>query len=201
MLEGTWGLTQGNQLGNVPISPGDGPRQRRALGNFPRLYPNNGLVPVGSYQEKVLQEMNAPFFHERSCRDARRALRGADASRMRRRTVRIYPTFLCMQNTKDLAVSLTKLWGSHTFKVGYQSQDSLKLQNLGTVTQGALPFEGRVSFAERQQQPARYRVRVLERRDRRLPELPAAERALRGRLPLPQQRFLRSGQLEDDAAS
>ena len=58
----------------------------------------------------------------------------------------IYPTFLCMQNTKDLAVSITKLWGSHTFKAGYQSQDSLKLQNLGTVTQGALPFEGRVSF-------------------------------------------------------
>ena len=39
-----------------------------------------------------------------------------------------------MQNTHDVAIGVTKLWGSHTFKVGYQSQDSMKLQNLGTVT-------------------------------------------------------------------
>ena len=28
-----------------------------------------------------------------------------------------YPPFLCMQNTHDVAIGLTKLWGSHTFKV------------------------------------------------------------------------------------
>ena len=154
VLEGTWGLTQGNQLGNVPMQPGDEPGNTVGLSAISRcLYPNNGLVPAGSYQEKVLQAMNAPFYVERSCRDARRALRGAAASRNPPPNSLRIPTFLCMQNTKDLAVSLTKLWGSHTFKVGYQSQDSLKLQNLGTVTQGALPFEGRVSFANDSNNP------------------------------------------------
>ena len=142
VLEGTWGLTQGNQLGNVISSPGTDPATV-GLSNFPRLY-QNGLVPPGSYQEKVLQEMNAPFYQ-----NGRVVL--APSFTWNGRVANsppglIFPTFLCMQNTKDLAVSITKLWGSHTFKVGYQSQDSLKLQNLGTVTQGALPFEGRVSF-------------------------------------------------------
>ena len=58
-----------------------------------------------------------------------------------------------MQNTHDVAIGLTKLWGTHTFKVGYQSQDSMKLQNLGTVTFGALPFEGRVTFSNDSNNP------------------------------------------------
>ncbi len=142
VLEGTWGLTQGNQLGNVISSPGTDPATV-GLSNFPRLY-QNGLVPAGSYQEKVLQEMNAPFYQNGRVVLAPSFTWGGRVANSPPSL--IYPTFLCMQNTKDLAVSITKLWGSHTFKVGYQSQDSLKLQNLGTVTQGALPFEGRVSF-------------------------------------------------------
>ncbi len=31
------------------------------LGGFPTLYPN-AIVPVGSYQERVLKAMNAPFY-------------------------------------------------------------------------------------------------------------------------------------------
>ncbi len=142
VLEGTWGLTQGNQLGNVISSPGTDPATV-GLSNFPRLY-QNGLVPAGSYQEKVLQEMNAPFYQNGRVVLAPSFLWGGRVANSPPSL--IYPTFLCMQNTKDLAISITKVWGSHTFKVGYQSQDSLKLQNLGTVTQGALPFEGRVSF-------------------------------------------------------
>ncbi len=53
-----------------------------------------------------------------------------------------------MQNTHDVAIGLTKLWGSHTFKVGYQSQDSMKLQNLGTVTFGRAAVRGQSQFRE-----------------------------------------------------
>ena len=43
VLEATWGLTQGNQLGNVPNSPSTN-RNAVGLGNFPTLYPNNGMA-------------------------------------------------------------------------------------------------------------------------------------------------------------
>ena len=42
---------------------------------------------------------------------------------------------------------MTKLWGPHTFKVGFQTQDSLKVQNVGTQTRGVLAPEGSVNFA------------------------------------------------------
>ena len=46
VLEGTYGLTQGNQLGNVPMSPVTN-RNAVGLGNFPLLYPNNGARARG----------------------------------------------------------------------------------------------------------------------------------------------------------
>ena len=155
VLEGTYGLTQGNQLGNVPMSPVTN-RNAVGLGNFPLLYPNNGLVPEGSYQQKVLETMQAPYYINGRVEMAPTYLWG---SRIGGGTPNLtppnnaYPPFLCMQNTHDVAIGVTKLWGSHTFKVGYQSQDSMKLQNLGTVTQGALPFEGRVNFGNDSNNP------------------------------------------------
>jgi hypothetical protein len=150
VLEGTYGLTQGNQLGNVPMSPNTN-RNAVGLGNFPLLYPNNGLVPEGSYQEKVLKTMNAPYYINGRVEMAPTYVWGNRIANAPPNNA--YPPFLCMQNTHDVAIGVTKLWGSHTFKVGYQSQDSMKLQNLGTVTQGALPFEGRVTFSNDSNNP------------------------------------------------
>jgi hypothetical protein len=150
VIEGTYGLTQGNQLGNVPMSPNTN-RNAVGLGNFPLLYPNNGLVPEGSYQEKVLKTMNAPYYIDGRVEMAPSYVWGNRIANAPPNNA--YPPFLCMQNTHDVAIGVTKLWGSHTFKVGYQSQDSMKLQNLGTVTQGALPFEGRVTFSNDSNNP------------------------------------------------
>jgi hypothetical protein len=150
VIEGTYGLTQGNQLGNVPMSPNTN-RNAVGLGNFPLLYPNNGLVPEGSYQEKVLKAMNAPYYINGRVEMAPIYVWGNRIANAPPNNA--YPPFLCMQNTHDVAIGVTKLWGSHTFKVGYQSQDSMKLQNLGTVTQGALPFEGRVTFSNDSNNP------------------------------------------------
>src|SRR5439155_11598265 len=155
IFEGTWGLTQGNQLGNVPNSPLTN-RNNTGLGNFPTLYPNNGAVPPGSYQEKVLKTMNAPFYQNGQILMAPAYVWGGRVSNANPNFAPpslAYPSFLCMQNTKDLALIITKLWGQHTFKVGYQSQDSLKLQNLGTVTAGGLPVEGVVDFSNSTNNP------------------------------------------------
>ncbi len=150
VLEGTYGLTQGNQLGNVPMSPVTN-RNAVGLGNFPLIYPNNGLVPEGSYQQKVLETMGVPYYINGRVEMAPSYVWGSRIGNPPPNNA--YPPFLCMQNTHDVAIGLTKLWGSHTFKVGYQSQDSMKLQNLGTVTFGALPFEGRVTFSNDSNNP------------------------------------------------
>jgi hypothetical protein len=150
IFEGTFGFTQGNQLGNVPTSPAAN-KNNVGLGDFPVLYPNANIVPKGSYQEKVLSAMNAPYFVDGRVLMAPTYAWGSRIGNPPPNNA--YPPFLCMQNTKDLALSITKLWGSHTFKAGYQSQDSLKKQNLGTQTVGGLPIEGAVNFGNDSNNP------------------------------------------------
>ena len=45
------------------------------------------------------------------------------------------------------------MFGAHTFKAGYQSQDSIKRQNVGTQTTGVLPVEGAVNFGQDSNNP------------------------------------------------
>jgi hypothetical protein len=144
VLEGTWGYTRGNQLGTVPISPVAN-RCNVGLCNFPLLHPDAGIVPPGSYQEKVLAGSEAPYFVDGRILLAPNYTWGGRVANAPPNNN--YPAFLNWQYTNDVAISLTKLWNAHTFKFGYQSQDSLKVQNLGTITRGSLPVEGNLSFA------------------------------------------------------
>jgi hypothetical protein len=143
ILEGTWGYTRGNQLGTVPVSPASN-RCNVGLCNLPLLYPTIAVIP-GSYQEKVLEGSEAPAFVDGQLLLTPILQWGSRIANAPPNNE--YPPFLNWQYTNDIAISVTKLWGSHTFKAGYQSQDSLKVQQLGTVTAGALPFEGRINFA------------------------------------------------------
>jgi len=120
------------------------------------LYPN-AIVPVGSYQERVLKAMGVPFYV-----DGRITLPpqfswgsriGLAAQGVSAPPNTLYNGFLCWQRTNDVALSLTKLWRSHTIKAGYQSQDSLKQQNVGTQTAGVLPPEGSVNFGQDSNNP------------------------------------------------
>ena len=61
VLEGTYGFYQADEQGSIMMSPLTN-RDAIGLGNFPMLYPDAGVVPPGSYQEKVLQAANAPFY-------------------------------------------------------------------------------------------------------------------------------------------
>jgi hypothetical protein len=129
---------------------------KAGLGGFPTLYPN-AIVPVGSYQERVLKAMGVPFYV-----DGRITLPpqfswgsriGLAAQGVSAPPNTLYNGFLCWQRTNDVALSLTKLWRSHTIKAGYQSQDSLKQQNVGTQTAGVLPPEGSVNFGQDSNNP------------------------------------------------
>ena len=141
VVEGTWGWTRGD-LGNAPITDASN-RNNIGLADFPYLFPNAGVVSTDMYQYKAMNAANAPALVGNIILTPPQFSWGSRIANAPLNNA--YPTFLCGQDTKDLALSITKLWGAHTVKVGYQSQDSWKIQNLGTG--GALQWGGTVSFA------------------------------------------------------
>lgn len=147
VLEGTYGFYQADEQGSIMVSPLTN-RDAIGLGNFPMLYPDAGIVEPGSYQEKVLQAANAPFYVNGRVHMAPTFTWG---SRIGGGTPNLTPPslsyntggFLDMVRTNNVAVSITRLMGRHTLKAGYQMDHSLKRQEqLGNpkLFQGQLNF-------------------------------------------------------------
>ena len=61
-----------------------------------------------------------------------------------------YPGFGNWQYTVDTNLGLTKIWGKHTFKGGFSSQDNLKVQNVGTQGFGGDTDRGRSQLRPKQ---------------------------------------------------
>ena len=147
VIEGTYGFYQADEQGSIMMSPLTN-RDNIGLGNFPMLYPDAGVVPPGSYQEKVLQAANAPFYVNGRVHMAPTFTWG---SRIGGGTPNLTPPslsyntggFLDMVRTNNISISVTKLKGRHTIKAGYQLDHSLKKQEqLGNpkLFQGQLNF-------------------------------------------------------------
>jgi hypothetical protein len=150
-LEGTYGfirneLTGGNENG---ILMNDSANRLSALAGFPMIYSDAGAVPKESYAYEVLQDTKPPFW---------------DGTRMNLPPVfnwggRIggtnalpappnqrYPGWLNINRTQDVAISLTKVAGRHTFKSGFYNNHSFKAQNVGAGGIANLSFQGYVDF-------------------------------------------------------
>jgi hypothetical protein len=150
ILEASAGYTRGNQLGSIAINAA-ADRCTVGLCNFPELFPNAENVPAGSYQAQVLAGSNAPYYrnnHVYLAPDYSWGSRIANAP-----PNNAYPPFVNWQYTVDTNIALTKVWRTHTFKAGFSSQDSMKVQNLGTQEAGTLPIEGALSFANNSNNP------------------------------------------------
>ena len=166
VLEGTYGLTQGNQLGNVPMSPVTN-RNAVGLGNFPLLYPNNGARARGLVSGEGAAGDGRAVLHQRPRRD------GAE--------LRVGQPHRAIAPPNN-AVSAVPLHAEHARR-GHRPDEALGLAHV----QGRVPVAGQHEAAEprhrharraavrrarqlreRQQQPARFGVRVRERRARRL---------------------------------
>jgi hypothetical protein len=142
VLEGTYGFYQADQQGNIGISPLTN-RDAIGLGDFPMLYPDAGIVPVGSYQEKVLKAANAPFYVNGRVHMAPTFSWGNRISNAPP-SLSYNGGWLDMVRTNNVSVSLTRLMGRHTVKAGYQLDHSLKQQEqLGSPKL----FQGQLSFA------------------------------------------------------
>ena len=58
----------------------------------------------------------------------------------------VFPGFLNINRTQDVAGSLTKVWGGHTSKAGFYNNHSFKAQNTGAGGVANLGFQGYVNF-------------------------------------------------------
>ena len=151
VIEATWGMAQSNEkVSRGVMMTSHTNKFSEGLGDFPTLYPA-AIVPVGSYQEKVLAATKTPFYQNGALQLPPQFSWGSRIANQPANTA--YPSFLTWQRTQDVALSVTKLFGSHTFKGGYQSQDCFKPQNVGTQTPGVFAPEGAVSFANDSNNP------------------------------------------------
>ena len=150
VLEGTYGTIK-NQLAGGG-SPGGvladaAANKNNTLSAFPDLYPNAGKLDTGYYAYSILQTQGskAPEYTNGQLNmppawgfgsligDAPPSL--------------IFPSYLNVNHTQDVAVSLTKVWGRHAIKGGFYFNHSWKAQNTGAGGVSNLYWQGYVSFA------------------------------------------------------
>ena len=140
-LEGTYGYSN-RRLGQIANTDSTY-RLNTGLQGLPSLYPNAYVLPDGSYNQRVMEDVAPPFFVNGRAELAPTFQWGSRIGTAPPNLA--YPAFLNTNPTQDVSVSLTKILGRHTMKVGFYSNHSLKQQNLNQ--RNALPFQGDLSFA------------------------------------------------------
>lgn len=145
-LEATYGsikneLADGNEGG---ILFNEEANRMKSLANFPMLYPNAGVMDKGYYGYKVMQAEKPPFWDGKSLNLPPiwgwGSRIGAGPPQQR------YPGWLNINQTRDVAVSLTHVMARHTIKGGFYRNHSYKAQNVGAGGIANLSFQGFVNF-------------------------------------------------------
>lgn len=145
-MEGTYGFIRnelvGGNEGGVLIN--DSSNRLTAMPNFPIIYPNAGKVDSRYYANEVLNQVSPPWWDGQNITlppiFAWGNRIGAAPPNQR------YPGWLNINRTQDIAISLTKIAGRHTFKGGFYNNHSYKAQNVGAG--GGLSFQGNVDFGQ-----------------------------------------------------
>jgi hypothetical protein len=153
VLEATWGRSQneragcspgGNQVGpvfctsGIPMNP-IGNVKNAGLSDLPALFPTSTLIDERYYAYDKLSEMDSPVFENgRMMRPPNFAF----GSRVANQPPSIpYPNFVNINTTQDVAISLTKVTGSHTMKAGFYRYHSYKAENQRNNAFGVLSFQ------------------------------------------------------------
>src|SRR4029453_4482650 len=163
-LEGTYGfirnqLAGGGSIGGIltgGILVKHSANRLSRMPGFPLLYEGAGVVDPRSYAYGILTQLNPVWFDgtrinlppafgwgtrivpTQTAPTGLGALPGAPNQ--------LYPGFLNINRTQDVAISLTKVWGSHTSKAGFYNNHSFKAQNTGAGGVPNLGFQGYVNF-------------------------------------------------------
>jgi len=168
-LEGTYGFIR-NQLagggaigspGGSPALPGgifvnDSSNRVTSLPGFPLLYPNAGVVDPRYYAYGVMQDLNPVWWDGTKINLPPAFAWGSRIVPTQTGTAgtgdlpgppnQLFPGFLNINRTQDVAISLTKVWGNHTSKAGFYNNHSYKAQNTGAGGVANLGFQGYVNF-------------------------------------------------------
>jgi hypothetical protein len=149
-MEGTYGfirneLVGGNENG---VLVNESANRRASLPDFPLIYPNAGKVDSRYYANHVLNDVDPPFWDGTTINlppifQWGGRIGGGDCAQPQPSCQR-YPGWLNINRTQDVAISVTKIAGRHTFKGGFYNNHSYKAQNVGAG--GGLSFQGRVNF-------------------------------------------------------
>lgn len=146
ILEVTYGSIK-NQLaggGNGGLDTSAASNRLNTLGAFPLLYPNAGQVSSAYYDYTVLQAEKPVFFDGKSINlpplFGWGSLIGAAPPNL------LFPGWLNVNHTQDVAGSITKIVGRHTLKAGAYLNHSYKAQNTGAGGIPNLSFQGYVNF-------------------------------------------------------
>jgi hypothetical protein len=158
-LEGTYGfirnqLAGGGAIGSIltgGILVNDSANRNTSLPGFPLLYPNAGVVDPRYYAYTTLNDLNPgwwdgtkinlpPAFGWGS------RINSGNTGDLPGPPNQLFPGFLNINRTQDVAISLTKVWGNHTSKAGFYNNHSFKAQNTGAGGVPNLGFQGYVNF-------------------------------------------------------
>ncbi len=145
-LEGTYGFIR-NQLaggGSGGILVNDSSNRLNGLADFPLLYPQAGVLDQRYYAYKTMQDLNPVWWDGTSINLPPTFGWGSRIGNPPPNQQ--FPGFLNINRTQDVAVSLTKVMGRHTFKGGFYNNHSYKAQNVGAGGVANLTFQGFVNF-------------------------------------------------------
>ncbi|MGA7235632.1 MAG: carboxypeptidase-like regulatory domain-containing protein [Bryobacteraceae bacterium] len=146
VVEVTYGTIKNQLAGgnNGGLDTDPAANRLNTLGSFPELYPNAGQVSSSYYDYQVLQAEKPPFWDGKSANlpplFGWGSLIGAAPPNLQ------FPGWLNINHTQDVAGSLTKIVGRHTFKAGAYLNHSYKAQNTGAGGLANLSFQGYVNF-------------------------------------------------------
>ena len=157
-IEGTYGRA-GNQLagcGGLSINDVSDSRNT-GLANLPLIFPDANIINPDYYAFEILNYQNPPYW------DGTRIYKVPAFQWGNRVTSAppnvIYPGFLNINTTQDVAFNITHVRGRHTLKAGFYNNHSLKRENnvlggtnFGTInfqqdTVGVNPFDTSFGFA------------------------------------------------------
>ena len=143
-LEGTWGMIRNELVGGNEggVLTDASANRLTSMPNLPIIYPGAGKVDPRYYANEVLNQVSPAFWDGKNLNLppifgwGNRI--GAAPPNQR------YPGWLNINRTNDVAISLTKVAGRHTFKGGFYNNHSFKAQNVGAG--GGLSFQGNINF-------------------------------------------------------
>ncbi len=145
-VEFTYGQIQNELAGgnNNGVLTDAASNRLTTLGNFPELYPNWGVMNTSYYGYTMMQLTKPPYW------DGKQlllpplfgwgSLIGAAPPNLQ------YPGWLNINRTRDFAINMTHIMGSHTIKAGGYLNHSYKAQNVGAGGVANLSFQGYVNF-------------------------------------------------------